>query len=147
MVIQVFIQNEAGSNRKNYHNERTLEYLESKVVSESYPFPYGFVVGTAAADGCCVDCFVITVRRLRSGDLLDCEPIGTMEQIEDGLPDHNILARPAGEESEVTEQIEAALVEFVSHVFDHIDGKHIRAGKFLGQGAALAHIQASLGAV
>jgi len=38
MVIQVFIQNEAGSNRKNYHNERTLEYLPTKLVSRVIRF-------------------------------------------------------------------------------------------------------------
>jgi hypothetical protein len=27
MTIQVFVQNEAGSHRKHYHNETTLEYL------------------------------------------------------------------------------------------------------------------------
>jgi hypothetical protein len=30
MRITVFIQNEAGSNRKNYHDEKTLEYKETK---------------------------------------------------------------------------------------------------------------------
>jgi inorganic pyrophosphatase len=140
--MKVFIQNEAGSNRKNYHNERTLEFVETRVVSRNYPFPYGFVVGTAAPDGCCVDCFVITSRPLRSGNVVECEAIGLMEQVEDGLPDHNILAQLNGEESEVTAEVEAILIDFVSHVFEHIDGKSIRAGRFLGPGAAVACIKA-----
>jgi hypothetical protein len=46
MRLRVFIQNEPGSNRKNYHDEKTLEYKSTKVLSRPYPFPYGFIVGT-----------------------------------------------------------------------------------------------------
>ena len=46
MKIRVFVENEAGSNRKNYHDEKTLTYRNSQVVSHAYPFPYGFIIGT-----------------------------------------------------------------------------------------------------
>ena len=39
MNLKVFIQNEAGSDRKNRHNEKTLEFLRSERVSRAYPFP------------------------------------------------------------------------------------------------------------
>ena len=65
MPMTVFVQNEAGSNRKHYHNEKTLELQRAVDVSERYPFPYGFVVGTTAEDGCNVDCYII------SGDTAD----------------------------------------------------------------------------
>jgi hypothetical protein len=63
-----------------------------------------------------------------------------MEQWEDGLVDHNILAYPAGETASVTESVRNALTEFVAHVFDHIPGKSIRAGAFLDATAARRHI-------
>jgi inorganic pyrophosphatase len=88
MLIKVFIQNEAGSNRKNYHNEKTLEYRETRLVSCPYPYPYGFILGTDAKDGCNLDVFVITQRRLTTGQILECEVIGLMEQFEDGVEDH-----------------------------------------------------------
>jgi hypothetical protein len=47
MTIRVFVQNEAGSNRKNYHDEKTLEFWRSQIVSHAYPFPYGFIKGPA----------------------------------------------------------------------------------------------------
>ena len=101
-----------GSNQKNYHDEKTLEYKFTKTVSGPYPFLYGFTIGTDAADGCNVDCFVITERPLRSGEIVQCEPIGLMEQIEDGLEDHNVLARIVGEDTQVTPAIEAKLTDF-----------------------------------
>jgi inorganic pyrophosphatase len=46
MNVRVFIQNEAGSNQKHYHDEKTLEWKRVASVSSAYPFPYGFIVGT-----------------------------------------------------------------------------------------------------
>jgi inorganic pyrophosphatase len=60
MNIRVFIQNEAGSHKKHYHDETTLTWKRTSDVSLPYPYPYGFIIGTAAEDGCNVDCFVIT---------------------------------------------------------------------------------------
>jgi len=53
--LRVFIENEAGSRRKNIYDERTVTYLRTVDVSRAYPFPYGFVIGTRSGD--CVDCF------------------------------------------------------------------------------------------
>ncbi len=96
-VLRVFIENEAGSYIKHHHDEETLAFLRTEQVGRPYPFPYGFVPGTRAPDGDCVDCFVVTDRVLHTGDLVDCEPFALMEQTEAGLVDHNILAVPAGE--------------------------------------------------
>ena len=142
MLIQVFIQNEAGSNRKNYHDEKTLQYKFTKLVSRPYPYPYGFIIGTTAADGGNLDCFVITGRPLKAGEIVECEPIALMEQFEDGVDDHNVLARVAGEEAAITPMIQDALTEFVLNVFSHIAGKQIAAGEFLGAAQAEAHIHA-----
>ena len=142
MTIQVFVQNEAGLNRKNYHDEKTLEYKSTAVVSRPYPFPYGFIIGTGAADGCNVDCFVVTERPLATGEIIECEPIGLMEQFEDGIKDHNVLGRMIGEDRIITPEIESALTDFVMNVFGHINGKRIQVGRFLGVDEAEAHVRA-----
>lgn len=80
MRIRVFVQNEAGSRQKNRHNEKTLVWLYSDVVSHPYPFPYGFIVGTSAADSDSVDCFVVTRRELLPNQIVECEPIGLMRR-------------------------------------------------------------------
>ena len=121
--MKVFIQNEAGSLVKHSHDEKTLELKNTTLVSRAYPFPYGFVLHTTAADGLNVDCFVLTKSCLCTGQIVECDPIGLMEQIEDGKEDHNVLAVIRGEEAVLDEVTRVALVAFVSHVFDHIARK------------------------
>jgi inorganic pyrophosphatase len=129
--IKVFVQNEAGSNLKHYHDEKTPEFKFTTTVSLPYPFPYGFIIGTTASDGCNLDCYVITDAPLRTGAIVECEPIALMEQFEDGVEDHNILARLTGESADITGETQRTLVHFVENVFRHIDGKQICAGRFL----------------
>jgi inorganic pyrophosphatase len=138
--MRVFIQNESGSLIKNYHDEKTLQFQRSAKVSRAYPFPYGFILNTSTEDGLNVDCFVLTSAALKTGQIVACEPLGLMEQFEDGKEDHNVLAALENETIALDEAKKLALIEFVNHVFDHIPGKNIRVGGFHGKEAALQHI-------
>jgi len=138
--MKVFIQNEAGSCVKHSHNEKTLELKGTSQVSRAYPLPYGFVLDTTAADGLNVDCFVLTKRSLHTGEIVDCEPVGLMEQIEDGEEGHNVLAAIRREEGHLDGTTRKTLTEFVGHVFDHIAGKTITVGSFGGPKAALRYL-------
>jgi inorganic pyrophosphatase len=142
VVIHVFIENPAGSSNKHHFDERRRILRAVSAVSRPYPFPYGFVLDTPAADGDNLDCFVLTERRLSTHDVIECEVLGLMEQWEDGAIDHNIIARPVGEPQQITAALEAQLVDFVSHVFEHLPGKVVRAGRFLDAPAALQHLAA-----
>jgi inorganic pyrophosphatase len=143
VLIHVFVQNEAGSTLKHLHDEKTLAHLGTRIVAHAYPFPYGFVIGTSSGDGCNVDCFVITQRPLSTGTIVDCEPLALMEQIEDGVEDHNIIARPAGEPScALTPAVEAALMAHVLACFQDVPGKTMRVGRFLDARHAATHIAA-----
>src|SRR5262245_47174286 len=44
IAMRVFIENEAGSRRKNSYDETTLQHIGSTEVSAAYPYPYGFVI-------------------------------------------------------------------------------------------------------
>jgi len=138
--MKVFIQNEAGSFVKHSHDEKTLKLKDEERVSRANPFPYGFILDTTAEDGDNVDCFVLTREVLRTGQIVECEAIGLMEQVEDGKIDHNVLAVLPGEKQELSSEIKHTLREFVGHVFDHIAGKKIQIGKFLGSEAAMEHV-------
>jgi inorganic pyrophosphatase len=107
-------------------------------------FPYGFILGTCSGDGMGLDCFLLTRSLLRSGKVVDADPIGMFEQIEDGQEDHNILAIPIGEWFDMTANIQDALRDFVVNVFADIPGKRITVGRFLGKDAALSLIDASV---
>jgi inorganic pyrophosphatase len=141
MTIRVFIQNEAGSNQKNYHDEKRLLWQRAVNVSMAYPFPYGFVLETSADDGDNVDCFVITDMALRTGQVVECEVIGLMEQFEDGQVDHNVLARLPGSQATVDEAVRGRLKEFVTSVFSHIPDKHLVVGRFLDAGEVQSHLR------
>ena len=90
-MIKVCIEVDAGSFEKNLYNEKTLEYRETHRVSRPYPYPYGFILGTTAEEGDNVDCYLITRDSLKPGAIVECEPIGLLEQDEDGEIDHKVL--------------------------------------------------------
>ena len=141
MRIKVFIENEAGSQRKNIYNEKTLVYQRSVSVQCAYPYPYGFVLNTKSGDGDALDCHVVTDGYLKSGDIVECVPVGIMEQVEDQLEDHKVLAIPVGEQVSITADIEHRLTEFAQTVFSNINGKQMQVGKFADQQAAIAMIR------
>lgn len=142
--MKVFIENEAGSDQKNLYNEKTLEYKKTVTVSRKYPFPYGFVLDTTSGDGDNLDCFIITEQKLKTGQIIECEPIGLMEQFEDGKEDHNVLAKLPGEEVKMTEEFRDMLTEFVLHVFDHKRDKVVKVGRFLDKKEAEEYINQCL---
>ena len=143
LMIRVFIQHEAGSDQKHIHDEKTLEYKRTVTVSRPYPFPYGFILDSTSEDGDNLDCFVITEQPLKTGMLVECEPIALLEQIEDGEEDHNVLAALPGETPEIDQAMMDTFREFTLHVFDHVPGKQIAVGKLFPREAAEAHIRAS----
>jgi len=138
--MRVFIENEAGSRRKNIYDERTLAHLRSVEVSAAYPFPYGFVLGTVSGDGDAVDCFVLTETVLASGTTVECEPVGLIEQIEDGEIDHKVLAVPRGSDAKLDAAAVAAIKTFIAGVFAHVPGKRMDIGRLLDRSAAEAYL-------
>ncbi|HSR13664.1 MAG TPA: inorganic diphosphatase [Thermodesulfobacteriota bacterium] len=147
-TIKVFIENEAHSNRKNTFNEKTLEYVGTAAITGEYPFAYGFILNTTGMDGDNVDCFVITEKPLKSGELVDCEPIGLMEQMETSWEhpeeveeDHKVLAALAGESAVIDQTVKAMMRKYVPHIFDHIPGKKIVLGEFRDKESAIQYIQ------
>jgi len=143
-MIKVFIQVEGGSCDKNLYNEKTLEYKETRQVSRSYPYPYGFILGTSAEDGDNVDCYLITHESLESGKIVECEPIGLLEQDEDGEVDHKVLAAMPGQHVEVDQGLLEELQDFIYAVFRQYPDVHVRVGDILPREAALHYIQECL---
>jgi inorganic pyrophosphatase len=148
--IQVFIENEAHSNRKNLFHEKTLAYQETVTVTGEYPYPYGFILNTAGGDADNLDCFVLTRKSLKSGQIVECEPIAVLEQTESSWDhpdiqeeDNTILARLKAEEEEVPldAALAARLADFITHIFDHLPGKKVTVGSLLGREEAVAQIR------
>lgn len=141
-MIQMLIQVAAGSCDRKRYNERTLEYLETRRGSRPYPYPYGFIVGTSAEDGDCVDCYLITHDKLAAGTIVECEPVGLLLQDEGGEIDHKILAAPPGQDVLVGQELLKELQEFICAIFADYPGV-VRVGPILPREAALEHLQRS----
>jgi inorganic pyrophosphatase len=141
-MLRVFIENEAGSSVKRHHDEKALTFLYEEAVSRPYPYPYGFVIGTTAPDGDNLDCFVLTKEHLATGQIVECEPIGLLEQFDGGIVDHNVLTILPGESCTLGSDVLEILREFIHHVFDHSD-RELTTGSLLGVGAALDAVAAS----
>ena len=141
-MIKVCIEVEAGSCEKHLYNAKTLEYKGTRRASRPYPYPYGFILGTRAADGDNVDCYLITNESLKAGTIVECEPIGLLEQDEDGEVDHKILAALPGQDTEVGQGLLEELRDFIYAVFAQFPDVSVCVGRMLPREAALHHIQA-----
>ena len=138
--MKVLIENEAGSFIKHRYDECTFKLMATRRVQRAYPFPYGFIVGTRSGDGMSLDCFLLTQNAVPSGEMIEAEPIGMFEQIEDGKEDHNILAVHAGEQFDLDLAAKDQLRDFVMNVFADVPGKSMTVGRFLGKEEALGLI-------
>ncbi|MDA1169128.1 MAG: inorganic diphosphatase [bacterium] len=138
--MKVFIENKAGSNLKSIYNEKTLEFKKTVTVSKKYPFPYGFILNSTSGDGDNLDCFIITNQVLKSGQTIECEPIGIMQQFENGEEDYNILAKLPNEDVVISEEIKKKFTEFILHVFDNKPEIMVTVGEFLSKEEAIKYI-------
>jgi inorganic pyrophosphatase len=142
--MRVFVENEAGSCIKHEHNEKTLEHKGTTRVSRAFPWPYGFILGTTGEDGDNVDCYVLTKRPLHTGEIVECDPIGLIEQIEDGEVDHKIFARLQDEVAVLDDKAQQAFKDFALHVFEHIPGKTMNIGCCCDRQTAMDYIHRHL---
>jgi inorganic pyrophosphatase len=80
MMVTVFVEAEAGSRDKGLYDEATLVRKGTRRALVPYPYPYGFVLGTPGGDdGECLDCFVITHRRLFAGGNTGYSPSASLK--------------------------------------------------------------------
>ena len=141
-MIKVLIQAEAGSPNKMRYDEKTLKPIEVGRVSLPYPCPYGFVLGTTAADGDNVDCYVFGDDSLKTGSIVDCEIVGLLEQIESGEPDHKVLAVVAGQKAVLPDGVAEVLEDFIYGVFTQYPDSAVSVGAVQSRDAAVRYVRA-----
>jgi inorganic pyrophosphatase len=140
-MIKVFIQVDAGSREKKLYNEKMLEYKGTRQASLPYLYPYGFILDTNAGDGDNLDCYVITKESLKPESVVECEPIGLLEQHEGEELDHKILAALPGQHVTVDENLLKELQDFIYAAFAAYPEVKVRVGPIHPREAALKHIQ------
>ncbi len=140
-MIKVLIQAQAGSSDKMRYDEKTLTPIEVGRVSRPYPFAYGFVLATTAADGDNVDCYVLGDGGPKSGSIVDCEVVGLLEQIESGEPDHKVLAVVVGQKAVLPDGVLEVLQEFIYGVFSGFPDCVVSVGPIHSRDSAVRYLR------
>ena len=143
-MIQMLVQVAAGSCDRKIYDERSLEYLETRPGTLPYPYPYGFIIGTSAEDGACVDCYLITSDPVTSGAIVECEPAGLLLQDEGGEIDHKVMAVLTGQPVMLEPELVEELQKFIYAIFSNASDMEIRVGPLLSRDAAMEYLQRSL---
>jgi inorganic pyrophosphatase len=139
-MIRVLIEAEAGSREKHIFDEDTLVQRGVRRISRAYPYPYGFIVGTKTGREEAVDCYILTADPLKTGTMVECEPVGLLEQLEDGEVDHKVLAILPGQNAELNQELEHELRVFIEAVFRDFPETRVQVGRILSKEAALEYI-------
>lgn len=140
-MIKMLIESEAGSRNRNRYNEITLEHEKTSLVSQPYPYPYGFIVGTHSEDSDAVDCYLLTKDGLQAGTIVECEPIALLEQHEGEEIDHKVLAILPNQRIEITPEILKEIEDFIYAIFATSPEIHIRVGPVHPKETALRYVQ------
>lgn len=140
-TVKVFVTIEKGSYERNLYDERTLEYLGARRLSLPYPYSYGFIPGTNAADGDCLDCYVITEDPLQHGRIVECVPAGLLEMEEDGEEDYKVLATLPRQDVALDQALLEALRDFIYGVFARFPETTVRIGDILSSQEARRYIE------
>ena len=88
-----------------------------------------------------VDCYLITKDRVKAGTVVQCEPIGLLEQDEDGEIDHKVLPAAPGQDVELGEELLKQLQGFIYAVFSQFPEIRVSVGRILSREAALRHLE------
>ena len=111
------------------------------VLHDHITHPDGFVLGTRAEDEEAVDCYLLTKDGVKSGTVVECEPIGLLEQDEDGEIDHKVLAAMPGQPVEVGQQLLKEIGDFIQAVFAEYPEVQVHVGRILPPEAARNYIE------
>ena len=134
--MKVFIEQSGEKNKKNVFDKETGMLLKTVTIDVTYPYPYGYIIGTLAGDSDELDCYVITDKKYAAGSVVECEAIGMVEWFEDGEEDHKILMVPEGERSVITDEVKGRITNFAMHFFDDRPDKRYRLGDFCDKNKA-----------
>ena len=88
-----------------------------------------------------MECYLITNDTLKAGTIVECEPIGLLEQEEDGEVDHKVLASLPGQDVTSSQELLEELRDFIYAVFAQFPEVSVTIGHILPRELALQHIQ------
>ena len=95
-VVDVFVEVPKGSrNKYEIHPETGRIYLDRVLfTSTHYPADYGFIAGTLAEDGDCLDALVLIEDPTFSGCTIRARPVAMLEMWDEKGRDQKVLCVP-----------------------------------------------------
>lgn len=136
-MIEVFIEAAAGSPDKHIFNETNFVHLGVRTALLPYPYPYGFVPGTAGEDDEALDSYIITSTPLAVGSRVTCEAVAVLEFYEDDQLDHKLISVLPGESTLVDSALRDRLAEFIVGIFRKFPEIEVSVGELQPRQAAL----------
>lgn len=142
--MKVFIEAERNSTIRTRYNELTFDLLHKFDVSTPYPFAYGFIPGTGVSMRDALDCFVITRKPIKIGEIIDCEPVDAFIQHENEEEDLKIIAvdfeeQPEYDLARCVDEIQT----FILEIFKDSPQIKISFGPLLGKAKTIAIIDSA----
>ena len=142
-MIKVIIEAQVGSTERHVFDDVSLEHQGIRIVPRPYPYAYGFILGTTTADDDGLDCYIISADRLPPGSIVNCEPIGLLEQLEEGQVDHKIIAILAEHPQPSDNSFVDQLREFIVAIFVAYPESEVQVGRYRSRAFALEMIRSS----
>jgi len=116
-----------------------------------YPFNYGFVPNTQAADGDPVDVMIVSSQPLAVGTVISVRVIGMLEMEDEAGVDTKIIAVPTTKVDPFyahindVHDLDEPTLKKIKHFFDHYKelepNKWVKTKEFMGKKQALADIK------
>ena len=138
--MKAFVETIAGSTTRTRYDEDTLKFKESFSIQYRYPYPYGFIMNSKGNNLDCIDCYFINNQELKAGEIIDCEPVGMIEMIEDNEIDHKVLMAMNNGNKYDLDKVYPIIKVFLEHVFEKFDDVVIHIGKLLPKEDAVKYI-------
>jgi inorganic pyrophosphatase len=138
--MKAFVETVAGSSTRTRYDEDTLKFKESFAVQYKYPYPYGFIMNSKGNNLDCIDCYFINNQKLKAGEIIECEPVGMIEMIEENEIDHKVLMEVQNGTMYDLNVIYPNIKGFIEHVFEKFDDVVIHIGKLVPKDDAIRFI-------
>jgi inorganic pyrophosphatase len=139
MSVKSFVEVEKGSFQRAVFDEH-LEIVMYREVSVPYPFAYGFILNTLSDDGDEIDCYILTNEHLKAGTIIDCVPIGLLEQFEKEEVDCKIISLIESDDFRFEQEHLQQIKRFIFQIFKNYPEVEIKFGEYRDGDYAIEYI-------
>lgn len=137
--LKAIIEVDKGSSKRAVFDDH-LELIRYRMVNTPYPFPYGFILNTSSEDGDGIDCYILTDKHLQAGTIIDCVPIGLLEQFENEEVDSKIICLTEGDDFNFEQDHVQQIRSFILQIFKKHPNVEIKFGEYKDAEYAIQYI-------